>query len=142
MRPDRDDYITINCDNVLQTDDSPPDCSQNCEGYGCNFVKLAKNAANWSGPYNSLSIMHYSPNEFANSNGPAIETKPGVPSPRPHTFPTAQDAKRVCDLYREQCTGVCGNGVLEPKNGEECDDGNNVDGDGCSANCKREGRMV
>jgi len=28
---------------------------------------------------------------------------------------------------------VCGNGILEP--GEECDDGNNSDGDGCDANC-------
>jgi cysteine-rich repeat protein len=27
----------------------------------------------------------------------------------------------------------CGNGIVDP--GEECDDGNTVDGDGCSANC-------
>ncbi len=31
---------------------------------------------------------------------------------------------------------VCGNGVLE--DGEECDDGNNMDGDGCSAHCTAE----
>ncbi len=30
----------------------------------------------------------------------------------------------------------CGDGVLDP--GEECDDGNNIDGDGCSANCTTE----
>ena len=30
----------------------------------------------------------------------------------------------------------CGDGNLDP--GEECDDGNNVDGDGCSANCTYE----
>src|SRR5262245_16075102 len=28
---------------------------------------------------------------------------------------------------------ACGNGVTNPK--EECDDGNNIDGDGCSATC-------
>jgi len=33
-------------------------------------------------------------------------------------------------------TSVCGNGILEE--GEECDDGNNIDGDGCSALCKIE----
>ncbi len=31
---------------------------------------------------------------------------------------------------------ICGNDVLE--SGEECDDGNNVDGDGCSASCTNE----
>lgn len=30
--------------------------------------------------------------------------------------------------------GSCGNGVVNP--GEECDDGNNVNGDGCSATCQ------
>jgi cysteine-rich repeat protein len=34
-----------------------------------------------------------------------------------------------------KCNG-CGNGVLDP--GEECDDKNNQDGDGCSADCKKE----
>jgi cysteine-rich repeat protein len=33
------------------------------------------------------------------------------------------------------CTSTCGNGVLDP--GEECDDGNNVDDDGCT-NCERD----
>ncbi len=31
---------------------------------------------------------------------------------------------------------VCGDGVVDA--GEECDDGNNVDGDGCSAQCRNE----
>lgn len=34
------------------------------------------------------------------------------------------------------CTQVCGDGNKDPK--EECDDGNQVDGDGCSAKCKAE----
>jgi len=33
-------------------------------------------------------------------------------------------------------TSVCGNELLEP--GEECDDGNNTDGDGCSSTCTLE----
>jgi cysteine-rich repeat protein len=32
---------------------------------------------------------------------------------------------------------VCGNGLLEP--GEQCDDGNTISGDGCSATCEDEG---
>jgi len=36
-----------------------------------------------------------------------------------------------------QCVSACGNGALDA--GEECDDGNTVSGDGCSATCQLEG---
>jgi len=49
-------------------------------------------------------------------------------------------------------SGVCGNGTLEPSLlsaltivsgvGEECDDGNTVSGDGCSAGCLNEGSSI
>lgn len=40
------------------------------------------------------------------------------------------------DVYMtSQDNPVCGNGVIE-KPGESCDDGNNIDGDGCQANCQ------
>jgi len=38
--------------------------------------------------------------------------------------------------FFKTCTPVCGDGLVEP--GEECDDGNTVNGDGCSSTCKRE----
>ena len=38
----------------------------------------------------------------------------------------------VCD----PADPYCGDGILDPN--EECDDGNNIDGDGCSANCATE----
>ena len=40
------------------------------------------------------------------------------------------------------CVGgavTCGNGTVETSCGEECDDGNTQDGDGCSADCLAEG---
>jgi cysteine-rich repeat protein len=33
---------------------------------------------------------------------------------------------------------ACGNGRVQPSQGEVCDDGNNVSGDGCSADCRSE----
>ena len=41
-----------------------------------------------------------------------------------------------CDLFG-RCAGSCGDGYIDAYLGEICDDGNLVDGDGCSANCKR-----
>jgi len=37
-------------------------------------------------------------------------------------------------------SGDCGNGEIDP--GEVCDDGNNVDGDGCAANCRPRPGMI
>lgn len=37
---------------------------------------------------------------------------------------------------------VCGNGELESHLGEECDDGNLFDGDGCNADCTRGGAII
>jgi len=39
-------------------------------------------------------------------------------------------------LWKNGNPVVCGNGVIE--NGEQCDDGNDYDGDGCNANCDEE----
>jgi cysteine-rich repeat protein len=36
----------------------------------------------------------------------------------------------------------CGNGILDSANGEGCDDGNHMNGDGCSANCQVEPSWV
>ena len=40
------------------------------------------------------------------------------------------------EMMRQFQTVDCGQGVLEPS--EECDDGNTLDGDGCSSSCQRE----
>src|SRR5262245_64750215 len=45
------------------------------------------------------------------------------------TFATPEEVERVC-------IAECGDGILDP--GEECDDGNNANGDGCSATCTKE----
>jgi fibro-slime domain-containing protein len=47
--------------------------------------------------------------------------------------PTCRDAAGVTT----SCTTRCGDANVDP--GEECDDGNGVDGDGCSAGCALEG---
>ncbi|MDR0965324.1 MAG: hypothetical protein LBM75_02250, partial [Myxococcales bacterium] len=44
-----------------------------------------------------------------------------------------------CAVTQALCiTEKCGDGVLDSSDGEECDDGNLIHGDGCSKDCKRE----
>ncbi len=46
----------------------------------------------------------------------------------------------ICNLEKKSCeqTGVCGDSIVNPGGGEQCDDGNLVNGDGCNSNCQRE----
>jgi cysteine-rich repeat protein len=49
-------------------------------------------------------------------------------------FDTATKDLRYCDGGEwRNLAGTCGNGILDPT--EECDDGNNANGDGCSSQC-------
>jgi len=46
-----------------------------------------------------------------------------------------------CSDFRQSPGGIpcdCGDGIIEPGEGEECDDGNVVSGDGCTNYCKME----
>ncbi|MGB0716297.1 MAG: myxococcus cysteine-rich repeat containing protein [Phycisphaerae bacterium] len=53
-----------------------------------------------------------------------------VENPMPLTLSSNTTVQVV---YAGNESGVCGDGIVNP--GEECDDGNNSDGDGCQANC-------
>lgn len=46
------------------------------------------------------------------------------------------DDVRMYDVTALACSALCGNGVVNA--GEQCDDGNNTSGDGCSATCTSE----
>jgi cysteine-rich repeat protein len=55
------------------------------------------------------------------------------------------DPGEQCDFFGQtafcdsDCTfPVCGDGLINPAAGEQCDDGNAVNGDGCSAQCQLE----
>lgn len=46
----------------------------------------------------------------------------------------------TCNVATGQCDLLCGNGLIDE--GEECDDGDRSDGDGCSSTCQREAGWV
>lgn len=52
-------------------------------------------------------------------------------------FVLGNDSQCHCNEYyttaNNKCVEICGDGVVID---DECDDGNLVDGDGCSSNCK------
>ena len=47
-------------------------------------------------------------------------------------------ADKFCNTTCDGWAPYCGDGILQSDYGEECDDGNNVSGDGCDATCKTE----
>ena len=51
-------------------------------------------------------------------------------------------ANRYCNTTCDGWAPYCGDGIVQANYGEECDDRNNVSGDGCSADCKREIAVV
>ncbi|XP_050959627.1 meprin A subunit beta-like [Labeo rohita] len=62
-RYDRDDYVTINYENVIP-------------GYKHNFNKYSENVSTTQDtPYDYYSVMHYDKNAFSNGNGSTIITK-------------------------------------------------------------------
>lgn len=141
MRPDRDENIIIHCDNIesfvgATGITTTPDCGNDltCRIGGCAFRMLVESEVDYSGPYDRNSIMHYHTTAFSKDGSKTITGKPPFADPNPGSAPTLLDAQKVCNLYFEVCRAVCGDGILSP--GEVCDDGNNIDGDGCAANCQ------
>ncbi|XP_067305559.1 meprin A subunit beta-like [Pseudorasbora parva] len=62
-RYDRDDYVTINFQNIIKGDEY-------------NFDKYGKDTTTTQGtPYDYYSVMHYDKNAFSNGNGSTIITK-------------------------------------------------------------------
>ncbi len=78
-------------------------------------------------PTNTQPLVSHTEGQFSYS---------GVPARRlVVTFNTSQASRFAFDNLT-LTTGICGNGQLDP--GEQCDDGNTANNDGCSATCTRE----
>lgn len=67
-RPDRDEYITINWQNIRS-------------GMESQFSKNSR--ADTHRPYDILSIMHYGPTSFTNNGNPTITVKPRLDQDTP-----------------------------------------------------------
>jgi hypothetical protein len=87
-RTDRDDYVTINFDNVYP-------------GYEFNFDVMPGSLT--YGPYDFCSLMHYDPEAFSLNGLPTIVAKPGYEAQAAcmgnRTSMTAQDEATVAHLY-------------------------------------------
>lgn len=140
QRPDRDKYFTLDCSRIEDRDGASPVCTVPCDGWGCAF-EFRNNPVvhNWEGPYDTNSVMHYFETSFgiSSSQPPLIGVTADVRVGRT-TKPTIFDLTRVCEIYHDQCfgKGICGDGILSPNNGEECDPGcgGSVS---CTEDCKR-----
>ncbi|PVI00150.1 zincin [Periconia macrospinosa] len=131
QRPDRGTYVNFVCNA------SP--CSPIVTA---NLAALSGTGLNWAGSYDLNSLMHYGDGCIPAGSAPptpnecfSIVPRGGVVFNGPAQYPSKLDTQRVCELYYEDCHSICGDGILTP-GVEDCDDGNNVEGDSCPANCK------
>ncbi len=108
-----DNDCTIRCgDGIVSTGetcDPPSSCPTSCDDHNsCTTDTMTGSAATCN-----VSCSHQAITQCVNGDG---------------CCPAGCTTKNDSD-----CAPVCGNGVVEA--GEQCDDGNKVSGDGCSATC-------
>ncbi|WKY13841.1 hypothetical protein Q1695_004575 [Nippostrongylus brasiliensis] len=94
-RPDRDDYITIHHDNIM-------------DGVGEQFEKLLDDAVETHGtPYDFYSVMHYGKRGLGKNRAITIETHdPYYQDKIGQVKPSIFDYQAVCNLYKcDICMG-------------------------------------
>ena len=90
--------------------------------------------------FSLVSLFFISNNAFAQMPMPSASPSP-TPSPTPSPSPTPTG--RPPDAFTSPSpspapVAVCGNWICETYAGEQCDDGNLANGDGCSSTCQIE----
>jgi hypothetical protein len=122
MRPDRDDYVTINEDNIQ-------------DGKYKNF-RIAENSSTLGTEYDYGSVLHYSSRAYSKNNLPTIDANGNDIGQRDKISP----GDRLLVRLRYQCSD--GPRTLEEYRNETCNDSNCKCGfkmKGCggdSNNCK------
>jgi len=109
-RPDRDDFITLNEDNIL------PDLMNNFEKrpYGDSDFHTRDSVNHQNTPYDVLSVLHYGPLEFSKNGEAVINYRFGIPD---HTFPepTPDDPLSLIDKVELSLTFGCAEHLTNEK---------------------------
>jgi uncharacterized repeat protein (TIGR01451 family) len=96
---------------------------------GSTSIVLAPNDTNQANNTSNLVSTDITCSSASSSNPSSASSSSGSPeSSSSSTSPPPSSSTSSSDT-----PSVCGNGIREP--GEQCDDGNTVNGDGCFANC-------
>ncbi len=89
--------------------------------------------------FSGLEAGDYTVKEGANSDmTPFTQTVPGTTSPNYHiSIPQSTNESELTFTGKDFANyfPVCGNGIIDESQGEQCDDGNTENGDGCSSQC-------
>jgi Astacin (Peptidase family M12A) len=115
QRPDRDTFVSYQCQNVRPQCATMPAGQTCCAGpsslpAGCcatvsNFAIIKGPGVDYSGPYDLTSLMQYRATAFAIAGtNTLVPARAGlvVPAANPPN-PDATDVERLCKIYRDRC---------------------------------------
>ncbi len=121
---------TICGDGIIDpNDDEECDDGNTLSGDGCNALCIVEEC---------LNSEDCDDNKVCNGLERCIQ---GVCHRGQDVLSGAPCASGICNAG--QCSeSVCGDGIIDPNNDEECDDGNTVSGDGCNHDCLLPGTVA
>lgn len=113
QRPDRDQFIRYQCENLnplcktmpIGTNCCNPKVPKGCCKFKHDFEIVYRQGNDYTGPYDFQSIMQYRADSLAyRGKTTLVSLVPGetVPEKSP-AVPSAMDYNRICKMYSKQC---------------------------------------
>ena len=127
------DGLDNDCDGLVDERLSPP-LAQRQAGVCAGSLKVCEGVQGWAEPNYEESVSLYGEVDVR-CDGEDNDCDGQVDEGGIELCNDGLDNDCDGDIDELECSSVCGDGLLDAGRGEECDDGNQLEGDGCDVSC-------